>query len=284
MGLIQPCGPDWGFCAHNYGSAPEAAALATAITAGASNADGTPVTILSALSRDVEYLKLLPHGSGIDATQGINPDISITLLIDPAGGTSWSTLISSLLAGRAAGVAAGTRAPGASYDFPIWIPAGASIGAMARTSHSSTLTTRLLAIGYGGNAHPASWWCGQRVVTHGANAAASSGTAIGLGGSGAFGSWTNVGSTLPSEAGAFEVGFAGEGDNDWGAGDQLIELGVSSTRIGAPIFRNQTINEASIWVKPGLQFKRIAQGSQLQLRGFNSVDALNLGVCAYTVH
>lgn len=284
MGLIQPRGPDWGFCAHNYGSAPEAAALGTAITAGANNADGAAVTVLSALSQDIEYLRLLPHGSGIDATQGINADISITVLIDPAGGTSWANLISSLLAGRAAGVAAGTRNPGGGYDFPLWVPAGASIGAMARTSHNADLTVRMIAMGYGGNANPASWWSGQRIVTHGANAAASRGTLVTLGGSGAFGSWTNIGSTLPSEAGAFQVGFTGEGDNDWTSGDQLIELGVSSTRIGMPMFRNQTLNEVSIWIQSGLQYKRLAAGTQLQARGLCSINSVPLGICAYTVH
>lgn len=284
MGLIVSKGPDWAYYTDNLGSAPESAGLGTAITAGASNADGSAVTVLSALSHDVEYLRLMPHGSGSDASGGLNCDISITLLIDPAGGTSWATLISSLLAGRVAGVSIGTRNPGCCYDFPLWIPAGASIGAMARTSDGTNRTVRMIVQAYGGNANPASWWSGQRVVTHGANAAASSGTLVTTGTSWAFGSWTNVGSALAEEAGAMQIGFVGEGDNDWPQVDQLWEAGASSTRIGPRIFRCQNSSELAIWLPAGPIFKRIPAGTQFQARGASSSLATSSGICVYTIH
>ncbi len=64
MGLINAAGPSWAFCTHNLPSSVDAASLGTSCTSGVSNADGTAVTLLSALSHDVEYLRLLDQRHG----------------------------------------------------------------------------------------------------------------------------------------------------------------------------------------------------------------------------
>lgn len=288
MGLILPKGPDWGYLAHNYPATYESSALGTSVTAGASNTDGAAVTLLSALSRDVEYLKLYVHGSGLDATQAIQANISATILIDPAGGTSWQTLIPNLLAGRVHQASSASRAPQAGYDFPLWIPAGASVGAMARTAHSADLTVKVLALGYGGNANPASWWCGQRVSDIGTNPAASSGTTIAAGaGSAAFGSWTNLGSALGADCGAIQMGTCGDDDTSWSTNEFFIELGRGSAAIPGlgPLFRSQSSSEIAVWTQAGLNFRRLAAGTQLQARAASSLGGSStFNLAAYAVH
>jgi hypothetical protein len=285
MALIMPNGPDWGFCAHNFPAGISLGSIGTLVTAGASNADGTAVTLLSSLSRDVEYLRLFISGPGASAQ---DTTCLVSILIDPAGGTSWSTLIAYLCTGfRVTLNVANQRQHGAEYHFPIWIPAGASIGAFARTANASTQNLRVLAIAQGGNANPASWWCGQRVSTIGAVQASSRGTAITPGSTSAFGSWTNIGSTLDNDCGAVQIGTSGPT-----AGvvavvlDHLIELGVGSVSIGSPLWYFIHASDIGFQIGTGLIFKNLAAGTQLQARvaGDDDQTVVDIGIAAYAVH
>jgi hypothetical protein len=179
MGLILPGGPSWAYCTNNLLRSvfTNTATFGTQVAAGASNADGTAVTLLPALSHDAEYLRL---GMGTTKTSDVNNNCLADILIDPAGGTSWSILIPSLACTPLANLQLASTAPiGPSgyYDFPIWIPAGASIGMQARTAAAATpQTLAVFAQAQGGNANPATWWCGQRVSAIGVDAANSRGT------------------------------------------------------------------------------------------------------------
>jgi hypothetical protein len=210
MGLIQPSGPSWAYCTHNLPTDIDVTALGTVCTPGTEDSDGTAVDLFgAALAHDVEYLRL-----AISATvpaASIN-DILLTVLVDPAGGTTWSVLIPFLIVGALGDVStsgAAPAAPAGHYDFPIWIPAGATIGVQARTAHTVAQSLKVAAFAHGGNRNPASWWCGQRVTAIGITEAESTGTQHTADASGSFSTWTDLGSTLTADCGALQFGVNG---------------------------------------------------------------------------
>lgn len=254
--------------------------MGTAVTAGASNSDGSAVTLLSALTHDVEYLVI-----GAGRFSAVNEDTStlLDILIDPAGGTSWSSLIDDLLVGESVLMGGATAIPcPVWYHFPLWIPAGAAVGAMARTARGSTLAGQVLAFGYGANANPSSWWCGQRVSSIGINAAASMGQDH-TGGNGAFSTWADLGSPLGDACGALQFAVHGA-NNDTNTSNAAyhFEFGVGGNRIGPTIFRMNSTGEAGWWTPTGPIFHSLPAGAQLQVRAFQHLDVLD--VAAYAVH
>lgn len=287
MGLIIPSGPDWAYCTHNFPSSVNAEALGAAVTSsGTANTDGTAVDLFgAALSHDVEYLRL--SFSAAQAS-GANNDALATILIDPAGGTSWSTLIPFLICGPVNDIRVSGGAPagqGCFYDFPIWIPSGATVGCQIRANNTSGATWQVLALAHGGNANPASWWCGQRVSAIGVTEAASDGTTVAPGTSGSFGSWADVGSTLGADAGAIQYGLAGVGGSFALGAYWEYEFGVGDVRIGPPVFRIMTTDEAGWWIGTGPIFKRIAAGAQIRARGReDGADGQSLSAAAWAVH
>jgi hypothetical protein len=291
MGLIRPNGPSWAYCSHNLPSTPSLTSVGTQVTPGTSNADGTAVTALSALAHDVEYLKIWIAGDG--SASGLNTDILLNVLVDPAGGTSWSPLIPWLIAGTLSDSTASlSTTPGGAghYDFPLWIPAGASIGLQARGAGATTIGLKVVLLAYGGNANPASWWCGQRVKDIGIVSASSTGTAHLAGASGSYSSWTDLGSALDDACGALQFAVNGEGDGTMTTGSYQFELGADGERIGAPMFRLISSSENGWWVPTGPIFRKLAAGTQLQIRakcngaGGAGTAPQNVGVAAWTVH
>ncbi len=286
MGLIQPSGPSWAYCTHNLPSDVDATDLGATCTPGTSNSDGTAVALFSsALAHDVEYLRL-----GLNVTAGLsaNNDILLTVLIDPAGGTNWSTLIPDLVSGPLGGVLLSGSSPAGwagAYDFPLWIPAGASLGVRARTAHTTAQTIKVAAFALGGNRNPASWWCGQRVTAVGSNPSISAGTSHTPGASGAFSSWADLGSPLTFGCGALQWGVAGEGDSSYLQASYQFEFGVGAERIGPPLFRHLTSLEAGFWLPTGPVFRTLPAGAQLQVRGTcDGGSPQSLSVAAYAVH
>lgn len=177
MALILPSGPSFAHWSDNLGpmNINGAIGYGAVVAAGTSNADGADTAIMSALTHDCEYLQIIPTGLG-NASQATAA--LMDLLVDPAGGTSWSTLITDLMVGASAlsnfnssNVVGVTFA----YHFPLWIPAGASLGARIRRQSANAADARIMVRAAGGNRNPASWWCGQKVESIGINASTSNG-------------------------------------------------------------------------------------------------------------
>ena len=286
MGLIYPSGPSWAHCSHNLTGTISTAGVVfgTQVASGVSNADGSAVSVLSALAHDVEYLQIVL--GTVTASSGIDNNALMDILIDPAGGTSWSVLIPSLGVGGLTAPVFGAAPvpPSGFYDFPIWIPAGASIGAQARCAAASLQTLSVMMRASGGNANPASWWCGQRVSAIGTDAANSRGTAHTSGASGSFSSWANFGSTLGAACGAVQWSVMGEANAAWATRTYEFEFGVGSVRIGPPVNRSLTSGESGFWFPTGPIFKQLPAGTQFQCRAKSSGTALSPTVAAYAVH
>jgi hypothetical protein len=257
--------------------------MGTAVTAGANNADGTQVALITALTHDVEFLAI---GYSAFGATGVNGSTLLDILVDPAGGTAWAAaaLIDDLLVGESI---ATSRAAGGPqwYYFPVWLKAGHSIGAHARTARAATTTGQIVVVSYGGNANPSSWWCGQHVTSIGITAASSKGTDHTAGNSGAFSSWTDFGSPLPAPCGALQFAVHGTNtDTTQNNSDYHFEFGVGGTRIGPKIYRGSTTSEASWTMPTGPIFCALPSGAQLQVRGTCAGTAEILDVAAYAVH
>lgn len=195
MGLMQ-WSPAFQFCVDNVDDSVIFATIAagTAFTPGSSNADGTAVSVLSALAKDIVYLTFEVGVETTAAQTGTNNCAQLELLIDPAGGTSWSSFATGFLIGGPFGAHVWGGFP-IRYYLPIWIPAGASIGVQARTAGTGR-AHRILMRGYGMPKFPGRWWAGQKIETLGYTAAESRGTLIPPDASAStFGAWTTVGTT-----------------------------------------------------------------------------------------
>jgi hypothetical protein len=237
----------------------------TAFTFGANNADGAAVEVIPALEHDVHYLVVSIAGSH---TTGANTQALLDVLVDPAGGSSWSELISDLVCGMLIAIANSVSYQ-ANFHFPLYIKAGSSIGVRARTAHSADVTTGTCVIwAYGNPSRPDAWWCGQKVESLGINPASSQGTDVTPGTSSSFGSWTDIGSTTSARYGAIQFGVNGSDGTAANAG-YYWQIGCGSNKLpGSPtIHRNMSTNEVGsqtgVWMPI---FADIAAGTQMQAR------------------
>ena len=281
MGLIMPSGPDWTYSSDNLPATPSSSPFGVNVVAGASNSDGTAVTLLSALAHDGEFIQIM---TGNFSSSGAAGATLLDILYDPTGGTSWQSLIDDLIVGYTTSQASATRVDVVSYSFPLWIPAGSSIGAQARTAHSSTLDGDVMVFVQGGHRNPAHWWAGQGVESIGINAASSQGTLITPGSSGAYSSWTNIGSTTTYRGGAIQFGAQADGAAI-NTRQYRLQLGIGSNNIGLNYYMFTTSSESGTSIKTGLSFVDIPAGTQLQARGTsNTTNTDQVGVAAYVVY
>jgi hypothetical protein len=288
MGLILPSGPAFAHWSDNI-AAPSADGLdyGSGVAPGLSNADGSAVTLLPALAHDCEYLVMAVSGF---ALSGANTSALLDILIDPAGGTSWSELIADLLCGYSSFVemdGSGNFGVPVMYHFPIWLKAGTSIGAQARCAHGSafTNTPRVVTFAAGGNKNPASWWCGQKVATVGTmDPSASRGQTHMSGASGAFSSWTSLGSATAARAGALQYGVQGPGSASVSGKVYRYEFGAGSSQIGPCCYRGMGGLEVGTHFFPGPVFCDIPAGTQMQVRAAcGTTSPQSLDCAAYLV-
>lgn len=250
---------------------------------GFSNADGTSQGVLSALAHDGHLIVI---SVGDMWTTGTNPATLLDIMIDPAGGTSWSEFISDLVVGGAGDMTAGQTALTLHYVFPIWIPAGASIGVRSRCAAAAITSLSMVAITvFGGPSRPDMWWCGQKVESLGITAASSKGTDHTPGNSGAFSSWATVG-TSTAHYGAVQLGIGAH----LTAINELIyhwQIGYGSTQLpGSPTIWMRTITTEQIhFIKPyNPIWCDVPSGTTWQVRGTASGTAQAFHAAIYGVY
>jgi hypothetical protein len=280
--IIKP--PSWGHCTTNLTGTPSTTVYGTAITAGANDADGAAVSFITSLTHDVEYLVIGINNFG--GTANTNTSTLLDILVDPAGGSTWTTvptLINDLLCGYSV-AATGSVAVPVWYHFPVWLKSGHSIGGQARTASGADITTgEVIIYAYGANSNPGSWWCGTSVETIGVDDTISQGQSHTVG-SGSYSSWTNLGSTLSKPCGALQFAVQGTNTDTVGGGTAIFfEFGVGSTRIGPNILRTSTSGETG-WTSPsGPIFCSLPASTQLQVRALTSGVPEAHDVAAYAV-
>ena len=226
MGLIRPpC--YFTRVSSSLSGTPSATIAGQALTANANDVDSAVTTVLSALAHDVHYLVLQVGGFSV-AGAGM---VAMDVLIDTAGGTPGTLLIADLAVGYSPPQTAGSVTTSRSYHFPLYIPAGATVGVRQRTRHTANITTgRIIMHGYGDPSQPQAWWCGRGVETlgiTGTTGANSYGTSFTTP-SGSWGSWTTIG-TSTRDYGAVQFGCNGAPDAT--SETLLYEYGYGSNRL-----------------------------------------------------
>lgn len=272
--------PRWAYCSDNLPSTPSTTAAGTTVACGASNSDGSAVTLLSALAHDVEYLEI--GFSASSSPSGLNNSCLVDILIDPAGGTSWTSIIDDLLAGFVGQTGSNNAINQRFYKFPIWIPAGASVGAVGRTANGTTFNLRCNVWAYGGNSNPASWWCGQKVTTYGATPASSIGTDHTAGNSGSYSSWATIAASTEDHQ-AFNFGVQGIHTTAQAGRAYYFQFGVGGVQLGGTYYKQTNTAESSWDVNPGVVYAGVPSGTNLQVRGTCSGTAETLDVAIYGI-
>ncbi len=266
---------------NNTGT-PPAVNVGTNFTANANNADGTAVSVLSALAFDVHYL-IIGIG-GLSATSA-NGQALLDVLYDPAGGTAWSSLIDDLVCGFTLVPSAGVNTIQQFYHFPIYIKSGTSLGVQARTLHTSNIATgRVVMFAYGNPSNPGMWWCGQKVESLGINASTSSGTDV-TPGNAVFSSWATIG-TSTANYGSVQFGLNGSDATSATLG-VYWQIGYDSTQLpGSPTFYNSTgTTEVSSKVGFGqIIWCNIVSGTIMQARAIANGAAETYNVAIYGVY
>lgn len=277
MSLILPGGPCFTSLSESHPATP-ASTPGVNVTAGANNADGSSVALITAMAHEARYLVI---GIGGYSASTIHTDTLLDILIDPAGGSSWNTapLISDLVCGATQLTTnAGTTM---NYHFPLLVPAGASLGARARTVHTSDITTGYVVLqAFGNPRRPDLWWYGSRVESLGIAEASSKGTDVAHT-NGSYGSWVDIG------ASTMRYGAIQFGTNSNGAvvttTSYYFQLGAGGQRLaGTPTMNRLTVaQEYGPYAGIGMPiWCDVPSGTTLQCRAMSNAagNTHNVGI------
>lgn len=173
----------------NWGTNP-ASTIGTSVTPGASNTLGSWTQLASSanIANEVGAIYLQVHSG---ATSGASKPQLLDIGIDPAGGTSYTAILSNMEIGMAPSL---TQAGAREFYFPICIPAGASVAARIRGANATAGTVRVAARFYGRTSNGLALPVGSFSETLGANTTYSGGADV-TPGNAANGSWADLGAT-----------------------------------------------------------------------------------------
>jgi hypothetical protein len=192
------------------------AAVAT-VTPGTSNALGSTQQLVSGANcaNDVWEIWIAGYDTALTT---VAKNLLANLRVDPAGGTSWTNIITDLSFHCAGNF-------GFQYRFPLHIAAGSSIGMDARTSHTvaGTLSVRIRI--FGRPTRPDVARKGQMVTTFGNTPASSTGTVFTPGVSSAKGAYTQLGSAIGKPYFWWQLGV-GVNDATQNANESFTDLAI----------------------------------------------------------
>lgn len=180
--LSVPYMNEFGWTVDNFGATYSDTGIGTSVTSGAINTKGTAVSLIAGASVTQDALGIAVGFSGGFLATNVRQFLA-DLLIDPAGGTSWSTLIPNLVVNSPC-----LHNGGYWYFFPLYIKNGTSIGMQHQCSTASIAMRGLVKL-FGKPSRPEMWKVGSKVETFGANTGTSGGTAI-TPGTSAMGAYT----------------------------------------------------------------------------------------------
>ncbi len=104
----------------------------TSITPGTGAAYGTPSQVGNDLTQDC-YGIFINVNNVFSA--GVFRQLALELSVDYSGGTTWTPLLSNIVASQANNYAGGS---GITYYFPVFIPAGSAVAVAGRSSAATT--------------------------------------------------------------------------------------------------------------------------------------------------
>lgn len=199
----MPLGPvglsAYNFTYDNWGANPSAT-IGTSLVPGALNAEGSWSQIASSanIAQDCYWLYIQVHTG---ATAAAIKNQLLDIGVDPAGGTSYTAIISNLQIGASPAL---TVAGNREYVFPFFIAAGSSVAVRVQGSNSTAGTVRVAARFYGHPTRPEAVPVGSFSQTFGTitNSSGQSFTP----GSAVDGAWTDLGA-VTSDLWWFQMGY-----------------------------------------------------------------------------
>lgn len=258
----------YNFTYDNWGTNP-GTSIGTSVTPGASNAEGSWTQIASSanIAQDCYWLHLFIH-SGATSTAAKNHLLDIG--VDPAGGTSYSEIISNIVCGATPSMT--TAGGGAQFCFPWFIKAGSSVAARIQGSNATAGTVRVAAIFWGQPTNMSAVPVGNVSQTFGTitNSNGQSFTP----GNAADGSWADFGAVTTSPKWWFQLGYQINNgtitaertyiDVAWGDGSNKIimfrdlHLGTTGETCGSIIVPSLMMHSA---------FNPVPVGANIYVRG-----------------
>lgn len=184
----------------NWGANPSST-IGTSVTPGASNSEGSWTQVASSanIANDAYWMYLQAHTG---ATSAAAKNQLLDIGVDPAGGTSYTAVISDLQVGQSPALsAAGAR----EHVFPFFIKAGSSVAVRIQGSNATAGTVRVAVRFYGLPTRPEVVPVGSYSQTFGTitNSNGQSFTP----GNAADGSWVDLGS-VSKPLWWFQMGYA----------------------------------------------------------------------------
>lgn len=264
-----------------------ATAFGTAITPG-NNAYGSYATLISGANLTFDCLDLTVVVNNVFISTNAR-DCIVSLGIDPAGGTSY-TSIADLVCGPASGYQFGSDGMiGTAFRFPLWLRSGTSIGVAASVNSSLLFNLNAFCKVRGLPSMPHALWVGSYIDQYGVSVATSAGTAFTPGGV-SEGVYTQIG-TLSRPAYAFEFGM---GVNDATMSQSNLDVDVAigatgdtSTANKLIVIPNATVSTSALESisKPyAVEYGNGATGAGLYLRAQlgGTIDS-NYSVAIYAI-
>jgi hypothetical protein len=189
MPLLRPLGSQMLTTYRNWGTNPAVTAGVT-VTPGASNVKGSWAIMATGANLNFEVCMIEVWFHTITGT--LDRQIAIDIGVDPAGGTSYTTVIANIIAGNMpggpGGIGGGTR-----FLFPIRVPSGSQVAIRASNSNATAGTFIAACRFVGVTSRPEMALCGQYAETIG-TVSGSAGVTF-TPGNAADGTWASLGTT-----------------------------------------------------------------------------------------
>ena len=252
----------------NFGTNPSAT-LGTSVTPGATNAEGSWTQIASSanIANDVVGFYIQVTGG---ATSAAAKNHLLDVGVDPAGGTSYTAVISNLQVGASPAM---TAAGLVCHYFPLGIKAGSSVAVRVQGSNGTAGTVRVVARFYGKVSRPELMPVGRYSQTFG-TITDSNGQSF-TPGNAADGSWVDLGAvTTDKPLWWWQLGFSIDNgtitaeytyiDLAWGdaSNKRIISRmvhGGTTSEVAAFITANHMTPEECYWPVPA--------GANIYIRG-----------------
>ena len=230
--ILFPAGPAFGKVVSSHGATRPATSFGAVVTPGLVSVFGAYATILSgANNTDDSYGILINVNSNSVAANA--RDTLMTIGLDAAGGTTFTTFIADLLVSCANNY----ESCGVWYFFPVFIKAGSTIGAKATVNNLTVGTFACNVTLLCCPRRPEAVRAGSYVDTFGAVEATSSGTAV-TSGTTSEGTYTLLASSIARPCWFWQAGF-GVNDATMSALTYHMDLAAgSSTTVNKNMLEN----------------------------------------------
>lgn len=196
--------------------------MGTGLTSGGANAYGSYATCITAAAYETFLMEIIVTASNTASAARLG---AVTIGVDQAGGTSYTDVIPNLCATSAVSVQS-FLGIGYRFLFPLYVPAGASVGAKY-TAGTATQSATVGVTTWGQPTAPEQLRCGTYVDSLGFTLATSLGTTV-TPGTASQGTWTSLGA-LPRAAWWFQGGYQFNDSSVTAANEVRVDFGVGAS-------------------------------------------------------